>query len=86
MRDEGIAVLGIERNDGSYLGAPYGSTCIYPGDTLILYGRKRALMELDVRREGIAGEQAHQQAIATQKLIEKEQNIKDHIKQSRFRS
>ena len=86
LRDEGIAVLGIERSDGSYLGAPYGSTCIYPEDTLILYGRKRALMELDLRREGTVGEQAHQQAIATQKLIEKEQNLKDEIKQSKFRS
>ena len=77
LRDEGIAVLGIQRNDSSYVGAPYGDTYVCPGDTLILYGRKTALMELDVRREGIAGEKAHQQAIATQQQIEHEQKQED---------
>ncbi|WP_319418614.1 hypothetical protein [Pleurocapsa sp. FMAR1] len=68
LADEGIAVLGIERRDKSfgmtpqriYIGAPYGDTCIYPGDILIVYERKAALVELDVRLEGIEGEQAHQ--------------------------
>lgn len=77
LRDEGIAVLGIQRHDGSYLGAPHGDTSICPGDTLIMYGRKTTLMELDVRREGIAGEQAHQQAIATQQQIESEEERRD---------
>ena len=49
LTDEGIAVLSIERRDLIYIGAPYGNTCIYPGDTLIVYGRKAALIELDVR-------------------------------------
>lgn len=79
LRDEGIAVLGIQRSDKSYVGAPYGDTYVCPGDTLILYGRKTALMELDVRREGIAGEKAHQQAIATQQIIEEEQRKSDTI-------
>lgn len=34
-------------------------------------------MELDVRREGIVGEKAHQQAIATQQQIEQEQKESD---------
>ena len=74
LRDEGIAVLGIHRSDGSYLGAPYGDTYVCPGDTLILYGRKTALIELDVRQEGAAGEKAHQEAIATQQQIEQTQS------------
>lgn len=69
--------MGIQRSDKSYVGAPYGDTRICPGDTLILYGRKAALMELDVRREGIAGEKAHQQAISTQQQVEKEQRESD---------
>ena len=77
LRDEGIAVLGIQRNNGSYVGAPHGNTHINPEDTLILYGRKTALIELDVRREGMVGEQAHQQAIATQQQIEREQEQQD---------
>ena len=62
------------RSDGSYLGAPYGDTYICPRDTLILYGRKTALIELDMRTEGAAGEKAHQEAIATQQQIEQAQS------------
>lgn len=78
LQDEGIAVLGIQRSDGSYIGAPHGETYICPGDLLILYGRRAALMELDVRHEGLAGDQAHQDAIATQQKIESNQDLQDH--------
>ena len=61
------------------MGAPDGNSYIYPGDTLILYGRKAALIELDARPEGTAGEQAHQKAIATQQQIEQEQNYSDRL-------
>ena len=74
LADEGIAVLGIERADGSYVGAPHGGTFIYPIDNLIIYGRKTALVELDSRPEGTTGEYAHLQAIAIQKQLEKQQN------------
>ncbi len=77
LADEGIAVLGIERRDRIYIGAPCGNTCIYPGDTLIIYGRKAALVELDVRFEGIEGEQAHQKAVVIQQQIEQQQNNYD---------
>jgi hypothetical protein len=73
LADEGIAVLGIERSDGSYVGAPHGGTFIYPADNLIIYGRKTALVELDSRPEGTTGEYAHLQAIAIQKQLEKQQ-------------
>ena len=74
LADEGIAVLGIERADGSYIGAPYGGTFIYPKDNLVIYGRKTALVELDSRPEGTTGEYAHLQAIAIQKHLEKQQS------------
>ena len=75
LRDEGIAILGIQRPDSTYVGAPHGDTAIYPGDTLILYGRKTALSELNQRQEGWAGEQAHQQAIANQQQLEREEML-----------
>ena len=74
LPDEGIAVLGIERSDRIYIGTPYGNTYIYPGDTLIVYGRRAALVELDVRDEGIEGEQAHQKAVVIQQKIQQQQN------------
>ena len=78
LTDEGIAVLGIERRDRIYIGAPYGNTYIYPGDTLIVYGRKTALVELDVRTEGIEGEQAHQRAVVIQRKVQQQQNKYDN--------
>ena len=66
--------MGIQRSDNSYIGAPFGETYVCPGDTLILYGRETALMELDVRTEGTAGEKAHQKAIVTQQQIEQTQS------------
>ncbi|MCM1982423.1 TrkA C-terminal domain-containing protein [Lyngbya confervoides] len=77
LRDEGLVVLGIERDDQSYVGAPNGQTYVCPGDLLILYGRRTALMELDLRREGWAGEQAHHQAIAVQRRLETAQEAQD---------
>ena len=60
-------VLGMQRGDGSgYDGTPSGSTRIRPGDTLILYGHADRIAELDERRAGFAGEQAHVQAVTEQ--------------------
>jgi hypothetical protein len=64
LYQEGMLVLGIQRSDGTYIGAPQGSTVIHPGDVVILYGRLDAFSELDSRKAGSAGDQAHQEAIA----------------------
>jgi MFS family permease len=60
---EGVLVLGIERSDGSYIGTPRASDQIYAGNTLILYGLSRRIAELDQRRAGSSGEQAHNEAV-----------------------
>jgi Trk K+ transport system NAD-binding subunit len=39
-------VLGIERADGSYVGAPSTGTVLEPGDTLTVYGRNELLDRL----------------------------------------
>ena len=69
---EGILILGIQRADGSYVGAPTGKTRIYEKDTLILYGRQDVLEELDRRRRGYRGDTAHKRAVAEQEQIVKE--------------
>ena len=77
LPDEGIAILGIERRDRIYLGTPSGDTCICSGDTLVVYGRKAALIELDVRPEGVEGDEAHQKAVVMQQQIQQQQNNYD---------
>lgn len=77
LRDEGITVLGIERSDSSYVGAPHGDTSVCTGDTLIVYGRKTTLLELNERREGRQGEQAHGNAVTTHQQIRSQQDRQD---------
>lgn len=77
LRDEGIVVLGVQRPDGTYIGAPYGKTCVRPHDLLILYGRFSALSNLDTRRADLAGDFAHQDAMKEQNRVVSEQNQKD---------
>jgi len=63
LRDEGVVVLGILREDDEYVGVPHGDTRIESGDTLVLYGRRQRIAELDDRRRA-EGDRAHQLAVA----------------------
>lgn len=74
LPEEGITVLGINRSDGSYVGGPKGDTEVYPGDTLILYGKAEKLQQLDKRRADRAGDQAHYQAVNEEKREKQQQD------------
>ena len=69
LRDEGIIVLGIRRQEGEFIGAPRGFTRVLSGDTLIVYGRKSSVKDLDIRKAGHAGDDAHREAVKEQKEI-----------------
>lgn len=64
LSDEGAVVLGIERDDGTFLGAPTGETVVESGDTLLIYGTGTCLGELADRPAGRAGELAHDRNVA----------------------
>lgn len=68
LTDEGILVLGVQREDGEYLGAPRGDLPVEPGDTLIVYGPGPRLAELDRRSAGAAGDEAHAAAVAAHRI------------------
>ena len=63
LRDEGIIVLGIERENGDYVGAPRGHTTVEAGDLVLLYGRDEALDRLDDRPKGAKGERGHREGV-----------------------
>jgi len=65
LRDEGVAVLGIHRDDGAYVGVPRGDAQIQPGDLLVLYSTEDRLEELDARKRGAQGDAAHERAAMT---------------------
>lgn len=77
LPEEGVTVLGIYRDDGGYVGVPSKETEIFPGDTVILYGRSKTLKELDKRRADARGEAAHQEAKSQQKKHKERQDKRE---------
>lgn len=63
LSDEGVLVLGIKRENGSYLGAPRGNTQVMAGDRILVYGRTTDLRELESRKKGIDGDREHQESV-----------------------
>ncbi len=66
---QGVLVLGIQRNDGTYLGAPTGDTCLLVGDTVLLYGREAVLADIDRRPRGRNGERARRRTAAEHRRL-----------------
>ncbi len=69
LREEGLLVLGVTAPEGSFLGAPGGSTSLRGGDTVLLYGRTAGLAALDERRRGRAGDAEHRRAVRDQRAV-----------------
>lgn len=59
---EGILVLGIQRQNKNYIGAPSGNSRIRSGDNLVIYGSLEHVRELDTRPAGEEGDNAHAKA------------------------
>lgn len=73
---EGVLVLGIQRMKPSvYLGAPTAQTEVLADDMLVLYGPIERLEELDQRRAGRQGDEAHKEAVTEHEevLVEQEE-------------
>ena len=64
LNEEGLVVLGVQRKDGSYEGAPGGDTRLRAKDTVLIYGRDQDLAALQQRDAGRDGDEAHRQAAA----------------------
>ena len=71
LPEEGVLVLGVVRQDGTYFGAPRGGTRLAPGDTVLLYGRSPILADLD--RRPADGQAAHSTAVAEQRRVAREE-------------
>jgi hypothetical protein len=64
LNDEGILVLGIQRRNGGYDGAPKGRATVHAGDTLLLYGHQDRIAQLDDRVKGPLGDAEHERSRA----------------------
>lgn len=56
----GLLVLGLQRSDGSYEGAPSADSILKPGDLVFLYGRNREVSEFCAERTKAAPRQGSQ--------------------------
>jgi hypothetical protein len=63
LPDEGVHVLGILRANGEYVGIPDGGTLLSADDVVVLYGHAQRSAELDERRRGAVGDNAHARAV-----------------------
>lgn len=81
--DEGIVVLGIHRADGDYLGVPRGETRVEADDRLVLYGRAEDLAELDERRSGPTGDEAHERGLREQSAERESQERREQARRGR---
>ena len=75
LRREGVAVLGVDRPEGTYMGTPVAETEIEPGDVLIIYCQRRAIAELDQRTQGAEGDAAHAAAVVEHARIIEEEGV-----------
>ena len=50
LQKMGLQVLGVQRADGSYEGAPSADSVLKPGDLVFLYGRNREVSEFCAER------------------------------------
>jgi K+/H+ antiporter YhaU regulatory subunit KhtT len=76
LRDEGLLVLGVERENGEFIGAPNGGTRILEGDKVIIYGRDSTVAELSQRQRGVTGDMKHDQEVTkTERVREVEKHI-----------
>ncbi len=58
LPEEGVTVLGVERADGAWIGAPAGDIRLERGDVVVLYGRQPMLEDIASRLHGEEGEAA----------------------------
>lgn len=77
LQEEGILILGIQREQGNFIGAPAPETKIGDGDMLIIYGRADAIEELTRRRKGTSGDVEHEDAVREHEKVEEKEQRED---------
>jgi len=86
LSSEGILVLGIEKPDGEYFGAPHGTTKIDVGDTLFLYARRDQLDSLTGRQKGPAGNWEHHRKTEEHKRTEADEDQRQQKREEKAAS
>lgn len=81
LTKEGILILGIRRQDGTFIGAPRADCKTAQGDLLVLYGPTNRIEELEHRKADRSGDAAHQAAIREHNVEKQYQTVIDPVEQ-----
>ncbi|MBD3167913.1 MAG: potassium transporter TrkA [candidate division Zixibacteria bacterium] len=81
LNAEGVIILGIQRHEGIFIGAPAGKTKINIQDTLLIYGKSDAIKNLDKRRNDFEGDEAHRKAVDEHEKEKRKQDAIDREKE-----
>ncbi len=83
LNREGINLIAIRRRDGTFVGTPHGDTDIVRDDDLIIYGREKALKNLEKRKEDLRGREEHRKAVREQETEMKKQEKKEETRRKK---
>ena len=80
LPDEGVLVLGIERTDRRYVGAPKADARFHEGDKVVLYGQRDTLTRIDARTPDADGEidWISSQILFTESYLEQQKVEREH--------
>ncbi len=80
LNQEGVLVLGIQRKDGPYIGAPRGEAKLEDGDVLTCYGQVSVLEELAHRKRGAPGDDQHSEAARKHRERMEAERMRDRMR------
>lgn len=80
LTSEGVLVLGIERADDRYVGAPKGTARFHVGDVALLYGLRDTIERIDARQRDPEGEMdwVRSQIDYTERYLEQQEEEHQH--------
>ena len=81
--EEGVLVLGIVKEDGSYIGVPRGRYTLQESDELVLYGKRERMKEITERHRTAAAENRHEESkqLHKEELAEQDKKLEKAEKQ-----
>lgn len=77
LREEGITVLGINREDADYFGSPSGEFKILPKDVVTLYGKGDGLTNVCNRKKNYRAENEHHEKVKQEETRQKLQEQRE---------
>ncbi|SDE49141.1 TrkA-C domain-containing protein [Pricia antarctica] len=82
LREEGITVLGIDRNNYEYFGSPSGEFEILPDDVVTIYGKADGIRSVYNRKKNYKAEHEHNEHVrqeTTRQLVQEQRQKEDSI-------